>query len=220
MNKMQYARKLFEIGALTITAGRPFVWSSGIESPVYCDNRLIMSDPEFRKQTTAGLVKQIVSHYPQANVVCGAATGGIPHAAWVSERLSWPMIYVRGKKKDYGRKKQIEGAVKKGDRVVVVEDLISTGNSALQVARALQEEGVFVEGVVAIFSYDLPAAAENFAAHGISCTTLTDFPAFLADAKNRCWLEAPVYEKLVKWHENLQKKGTFKNDAKAWSRRI
>ena len=156
-------KALLEIKAVELRVDKEnwFTWASGIKSPIYCDNRLTMSYPKIRKQIAEGFVKKIKELYPNVDYIVGTATAGIPHAAWISDIMELPMLYVRGSAKDHGKTNQIEGKFEKGKKVVVVEDLISTGKSSVLAAQALQEAGLEVLGVIAIFSYNLNKAKEK-----------------------------------------------------------
>ncbi|MER2237119.1 MAG: orotate phosphoribosyltransferase, partial [Psychrobacillus sp.] len=156
------AKALLEIGAVELKPNDPFTWASGIESPIYCDNRITMSSPVIRKDIAKGLAEAIQKNFPETEALAGTATAGIPHAAWVSDVLELPMMYVRSKAKEHGRGNQIEGKIVTGQKVVVVEDLISTGGSSLTAVEALQKAGLEVLGVVSIFTYGLPKAEESF----------------------------------------------------------
>ncbi|MBM6800617.1 orotate phosphoribosyltransferase, partial [Coprobacillus cateniformis] len=175
----QIAKDLLDIQAVFLRPSNPFTWASGIKSPIYCDNRLTLSYPKVRKDIESGLAKLIQNHYPECECLMGTATAGIAHAALVAEILELPMGYVRGGAKSHGRNNRIEGLVKPGMKVVVVEDLISTGGSSLECVDALQEAGCEVIGMVAIFTYGLPKATENFAAKDCSFYTLTNYETLI-----------------------------------------
>ena len=146
----QIAKAMLEVGAVELNATDLFTWASGIQSPIYCDTRLTISDPVVRKQLANGLVQNIQSFFPEVEVVAGTATAGIPHAAWVSDILELPMVYVRSKAKEHGRGKQIEGKYAPGQKVVVVEDIVSTGGSSIVAVEALRAAGCEVVGVVCV----------------------------------------------------------------------
>ena len=173
--RKEAAKALLKTEALFFRPDDPFTWASGIKSPVYCDNRLVLTDPESRKVIEEGLIQLIQKEYPQTEAVFGTATAGIPHAAIAGYALDMPMGYVRSEAKDHGRTNRIEGRVKPGQKVLVIEDLISTGGSVISAAKALQEAGAEVIGIVSIFSYNLQKAAEAFAQAGLEYTSLTDF---------------------------------------------
>ncbi|WP_126426087.1 orotate phosphoribosyltransferase [Brevibacillus marinus] len=197
----QIAGELLRIGAVHLRPDQPFTWTSGLKSPIYCDNRITMSHPDVRRKIADGFVEVIRARFPQTEVVAGTATAGIPHAAWVAERLNLPMIYVREKAKGHGRQNQIEGELVPGQKVVVIEDLISTGGSSLNAARAIQAEGGIVLGVTAIFSYQFPKAEALFREAGIEMTTLSGYTALLAAAKERRVITAEQEELLAAWRQ-------------------
>lgn len=201
MNK-EIAAHLLEIGAVFLQPNQPFTWSSGLKSPIYCDNRMTLSFPQVRKEIAKGLSELIKIHYPEVEVIAGTATAGIPHAAWVSDVLNIPMCYVRSKAKAHGKGNQIEGKVVKGQKVVVIEDLISTGGSAITAAEALREAGCEVLGIVAIFSYQLPAATARLEAANISAHTLTDYPTLINVALEKNVVSENDIESLKSWREN------------------
>ena len=150
------AKDLLTIEAVFLRPNEPFTWASGIKSPIYCDNRMTMSYPAVRKAIASGLAAQIKEHFPDVEVIAGTATAGIPHAAWVADILDLPMVYIRSKAKDHGKGNQIEGRITEGQKMVVIEDLISTGGSVLEACEAAAREGANVLGVAAIFTYELP----------------------------------------------------------------
>lgn len=209
MMKRATAKHLLDIGAVELRPQDPFTWASGIKSPIYCDNRLTMSYPAVRKEIAKGLADTIKEFYPQCEVVAGTATAGIPHAAWVSDLLELPMVYVRSKPKEHGQGNMVEGKVEPGKKVVVVEDLISKGGSVLQAAQGLQQAGFEVLGIVAIFTYDLPQSVEAIENAGFTSHTLTDFPALVEEAVSSGTIEQEDLPMLREWHEGL-KAGTLK----------
>ena len=176
------ARDLLSIGAVFLRPDRPFVWASGIKSPVYCDNRLTLTAPDVRSRVENGLVSLIREFHPGAEVLMGTSTAGIAHAAICGHLMGLPMGYVRSSSKDHGRQNRIEGKLEAGQKVVVVEDLISTGGSCLEVVEALREAGAEVLGVVSIFTYGLRKGIESFAAAGVANHSLCDFDAVCAAA--------------------------------------
>lgn len=178
----QIAEQLLTIEAVFLSPNDPFTWSSGLKSPIYCDNRLTLSYPEVRKNIAEGLSALIREHYPQAEMIAGTATAGIPHAAWVSDLLNLPMSYVRSKPKGHGKGNQIEGKVHEGQKVVVVEDLISTGGSVITAVRALREAGCEVIGAVSIFTYELQKGTEMLEEEGIHSVSLTDYSSLIETA--------------------------------------
>ncbi|MCC3357532.1 orotate phosphoribosyltransferase [Bacillus sp. REN16] len=198
----EIAGQLLEIGAVFLQPNDPFTWSSGLKSPIYCDNRMTLSFPDVRQNIAKGLSEVIQTYYPEADVIAGTATAGIPHAAWVSDVLDLPMCYVRSKAKAHGKGNQIEGKIVKGQKVVVIEDLISTGGSAITAAEALREAGCEVLGIVAIFSYQLPAAAVRLNAANITAHTLTDYPTLIEVALEKNIVSESDIESLQRWRDN------------------
>jgi orotate phosphoribosyltransferase len=173
------ARRLLEIEAVSLRVSPPFTWASGRLSPIYCDNRLLMSYPAHRREVARGFSDLIAKNSWGPDLVAGTATAGIPHAAWLAELLDLPMIYVRGAAKGHGKGNRIEGRLQAGEKVVLIEDLISTGGSSIDAAEGLIEAGADLLGVVAIFTYGLEKAATRFAEAGIQFATLTDFNALM-----------------------------------------
>lgn len=196
---------LLEIKAVELRVDKEnwFTWTSGIKSPIYCDNRLIMSYPKIRKQVAEGFVKKIKELYPGVEYIVGTATAGIPHAAWISDIMSLPMLYVRSSAKEHGKTNQIEGKIEKGKKVVVIEDLISTGKSSVIAAQALQEAGFEVLGVVAIFSYNLEKAKQKFNEAGVPFSTLTNYDVLLELAKEQGLIGEKENEVLLQWRNTL-----------------
>lgn len=203
--KNKIAEKLLEIGAVTLSPKNPYTWSSGMKSPIYCDNRLTIGYPEVRRNIANGLAELIQEQYPNVECIAGTATAGIPHAAWVSELLNLPMNYVRSKAKAHGVGKQIEGKLVEGLKVVVVEDLISTGGSAITSAQALRAAGCQVLGVVSIFTYELEKAEQNLKAEELSSYSLTDFTTLVDVAMKKGRIEKEELESLLEWKRNPQK---------------
>lgn len=208
MMKQHIARQLLNIGAVELRPQDPFTWASGIKSPIYCDNRLTMSYPAVRKEIAKGLAGLIQESYPDCEMVAGTATAGIPHAAWVSDLLDLPMVYVRSKAKEHGQGNMIEGKVEPGKKVVVVEDLISKGSSVLQAAEGLKAAGFDVLGIVAIFTYDLPQSIQAITGAGFTFHTLTNFPALVEEAVEMNAISEEDLPMLADWHESL-KAGTL-----------
>ena len=197
------AKDLLAIQAVALRPNDYFTWTSGIKSPIYCDNRITMSYPSIRREIAAGMVEIIKEKYPAVEVIAGTATAGIPHAAWVSELLDLPMIYVRDSAKKHGKTNQIEGRILEGQKVVIIEDLISTGLSSLKVAKALREAGAEVLGVVAIFSYELTKAHEDFLQAGVEYITLTNYPVLVKEAVDSEYIHQEDVEKLLEWRNQL-----------------
>ncbi|MGN7386873.1 orotate phosphoribosyltransferase [Sporosarcina sp. SAFN-015] len=204
MGKKEIAEILLNVGAVELSPEDPFTWASGIKSPIYCDNRLTMSDPVGRKQIAEGLAELIKTHYPETTLIAGTATAGIPHAAWVADILGLPMVYIRSKAKGHGRSRQIEGKVKPEDKAIIIEDLISTGGSSLNAVEALQSEGIEVAGVVSIFTYELESADKAFAEADLTYKSLTDFGALTEMAKASGAITAESMDGLLEWHTKLK----------------
>ncbi|WP_054635271.1 orotate phosphoribosyltransferase [Thalassobacillus sp. C254] len=200
--KREIAQSLLSIDAVSLQPNEPFTWSSGIKSPIYCDNRLTLSFPEVRKQVADGLTQLVKDHYPEAEVIAGTATAGIPHAALVAERMGLPMIYVRGKSKSHGKGNQIEGVVKKGQKAVIIEDLISTGGSMIQVAEALREDGVEVTGAAAIFTYELEKGFRQLEEADLPFVTLTDYDTLIEIAAEQELIKPEDRSKLRIWKKD------------------
>lgn len=201
--RKEAAKALLKTEALFFRPDEPFIWASGIESPVYCDNRLVLTDPESRKVIEEGLIQLIQKEYPEAEAVFGTATAGIPHAAIAGYALDIPMGYVRSEAKDHGRTNRIEGRVKQGQKVLVIEDLISTGGSVISAAKALQEAGAEVIGIVSIFSYNLQKAAEAFAQAGLEYTSLTDFDSACEAAAETGYIKPEDIAYLMEFRNSL-----------------
>ena len=197
------AKHLLDIEAVALRPNDYFTWTSGIKSPIYCDNRITMSYPAIRREIAAGMSEVIKAKFPEVEVVAGTATAGIPHAAWVSEVLDLPMIYVRDSAKKHGKTNQIEGRLLEGQKVVIIEDLISTGLSSLKVAKALEEAGAVVLGVVAISSYELKKAQDAFVADKVEYHTLTNYNYLIEEAVASDYIKQEDVEKLLEWRNNL-----------------
>ncbi|KHF28595.1 orotate phosphoribosyltransferase [Anoxybacillus pushchinoensis] len=204
MMKKQIAKQLLSIGAVSLSPNEPFTWSSGIQAPIYCDNRLTLAYPATRRMIADELTAFIRTHFPHVHVIAGTATAGIPHAAWVSERLDVPMCYVRSQAKGHGKGKQIEGKVEKGQNVVVVEDLISTGGSSLNAVRALREAGCEVLGVVAIFTYGLEKGKRAFEQERVPVYTVTDYDALMEVALELGIITEEERATLHRWRSQLE----------------
>lgn len=196
------AKDLLDIQAVFLKPNEPFTWASGIKSPIYCDNRLTLSFPKVRNHVEEGLAKLIQENYPNCECVMGTATAGIAHAALVANILELPMGYVRGGAKSHGRNNRIEGVVKPGMKVVVVEDLISTGGSSLECVEALREVGCEVIGMVAIFIYGLEKATINFEKSNCTFKTLTNYETLIDVAVENNYIEDKDLNKLKAWKKN------------------
>ncbi|MED0656667.1 orotate phosphoribosyltransferase [Anoxybacillus ayderensis] len=202
--KKEMAKQLLSIGAVSLRPNEPFTWASGIQSPIYCDNRLTLAYPAVRQAIADELTSLIRTHFPNVEVIAGTATAGIPHAAWVSERLNVPMCYVRSQAKGHGKGKQIEGKVEQGQHVVVVEDLISTGGSSLHAVRALREAGCNVLGVVAIFTYGLEKGKRAFQQEHVPYYTVTDYDTLMETAAELGIITKEEQTTLHHWREQLE----------------
>ncbi len=174
MDKATIARGLLSIGAVFLRPQEPFIWASGIKSPIYCDNRLILTAPAVRDTVEQAIADTVRREYPEAEVLMGTATAGIAHAAIAAHLLGLPMGYVRSGSKDHGRRNQIEGKLTPGEKVVVIEDLISTGGSVLDTVAALRAAGAEVLGVISIFTYGMAKGRQRLAEAGVKCVSLTD----------------------------------------------
>ncbi|NLN55550.1 MAG: orotate phosphoribosyltransferase [Clostridiales bacterium] len=200
--KKQISKDLLEIKAVFFRPGEVFVWASGIKSPIYCDNRLILSDVKVRNDVENALAQLIKDTYPGAEILMGTATAGIPHAAIAASILNLPMGYVRTGAKDHGRKNKIEGRLLPGQKAVVVEDLISTGGSVIDVVEVLREAGAEVLGVVSIFTYNMAKGKERLEKAGIKHVSLTDFDAMVELAAECGYIESTDVPKLMAFREN------------------
>lgn len=198
----ELAKHLLEIDAVILRPNEPFTWSSGWNSPIYCDNRLTLRYPKIRKKISQGLINVIDHQFPDVEVITGTATAGIPHAAWVAENLDKPLAYVRAKAKAYGLGNQIEGGVDKGQSTIVIEDLISTGGSAVSVIEALQFIGADVLGVVSIFTYGFETAINQFKKLNIPVFCLTDYTTLIDVALEENYIKKSDLEMLNAWREN------------------
>lgn len=193
------AEKLLEIGAVALRPHQPFTWTSGIKSPIYCDNRLTMSFPEVRDLIAESFASLIREHYPETEVIAGTATAGIPHAAFVSQKLGLPMAYIRDKAKGHGKENQIEGLITAGQKVIVIEDLISTGGSSIKAAQAVQAVGANPLAVLAIFSYQLEKAVNAFAEAEIKVESLSNYSALIHVAMDKGTIQEQDLELLQSW---------------------
>lgn len=200
----EIAEILLDINAVALNASDPFTYSSGMRSPIYCDNRLLISYPEKRKVIAQAFVDMINEAGIDYDVIAGTATAGIPHAAWISDVLSAPMIYIRGKAKGHGKKNQIEGRLDEGALALIVEDLVSTGGSSVEAAFAAREAGAAVLDCVAIFTYEMEAAKAKFAEAGIHLYTLTTFSVLVDVALNRGDITEEEKEKILEWNRDPQ----------------
>ena len=200
--KVKIAKDLLKIKAVFFRPEEPFTWASGIKSPVYCDNRLTLSDPEVRTDVEEGLAQLIRENYPGVEVLMGTSTAGIAHAAITAHIMGLPMGYVRSGHKDHGRQNQIEGRLEKGQKVVVVEDLISTGGSVLEVVDVLREAGAEVLGIVSIFTYGMQKGLDRLAAANVQNISLTNFDVIAQVAAEDGYIKPEDVERLIKFRNN------------------
>lgn len=196
------AKDLLSIKAVFFRPEEPFTWASGIKSPVYCDNRLTLTAPKVRTDVENGLAEIIKTHYPDAEVLMGTSTAGIAHAAITGHIMGLPMGYVRSGSKDHGRQNQIEGRLEKGQKVVVVEDLISTGGSVIEVVNALRDAGAEVLGVASIFTYGMKKGLERLAEANVKNVSLTNFDVIASVAAEEGYIKPEDVEKLIKFRNN------------------
>lgn len=196
------ALSLLEIEAIKLRPEEPFKWASGWNSPIYCDNRLSLSFPSVRNLVKEGLISLIRSNFPQAEAVAGVATAGIPQGALIADAMNLPFIYVRPKPKDHGMTNLIEGKVTPGQKVVVVEDLISTGGSSLKAVEALKNSGFDVLGMAAIFTYGFSLAEDNFKNAAVKLVTLSNYDTLVAEAVKKDIIKAKDLESLKDWRKD------------------
>ncbi len=196
------AKELLSIRAVFLRPDDPFTWASGIKSPIYCDNRLTLSYPEVRDRVEAGLAKIVTEKFPDAEILMGTSTAGIAHAAITSTVLNMPMGYVRSGSKDHGRGNQIEGKLEAGQKVVVIEDLISTGGSCIDVVNALREAGAEVLGIASIFTYGMQKGIDRLAAANVVNYSLSNLDALVEVAAEQGYIQAEDKERLLKFRNN------------------
>lgn len=196
------AKSLLQINAIKLNPANPFTWASGWRSPIYCDNRRVLSHPDTRKLIYRSFAEKIAALYPEAEVIAGVATGAIAHGVLAAERMGKPFIYVRSAPKTHGLSNQVEGEWSPGAKVVVVEDLVSTGGSSLHAVEALRDAGCEVLGMVAIFTYGFPQAAENFRKAGVRLDTLSDYATMIALAADEGYVQPQQLETLARWRES------------------
>jgi orotate phosphoribosyltransferase len=200
--KKTIAEDLLKIKAVFLRPNEPFTWASGIKSPIYCDNRLTLSDTQVRNDVENGLAQLIKEYYPEAEVLMGTSTAGIAHAAITATILDLPMGYVRSGAKDHGRGNQIEGKLLPGQKVVVVEDLISTGGSCIEVVNVLREAGADVLGIVSIFTYGMKKGLERLAAAEVKNISLCDLDTLVEVAADKAYIAPEDKERLIKFRNN------------------
>ncbi|MCI8829123.1 MAG: orotate phosphoribosyltransferase [Ruminiclostridium sp.] len=200
--KTKIAKDLLQIKAVFLRPDEPFTWASGIKSPIYCDNRLTLSDHQVRLDVENGLAELVKTHYPEAEALMGTSTAGIAHAAITAHLLELPMGYVRSGAKDHGRKNQIEGKLEKGQKVVVIEDLISTGGSVLDVVEVLREAGAEVLGIASIFTYGMKKSVDRLAAAQVQNVSLTDLDTVAQVAADEGYIRKEDQARLIAFRNN------------------
>lgn len=200
----EIAAHLLDIKAVYLQPEEPFTWASEIKSPIYTDNRITLSYPDTRSLIENGFVEKIKESFPEVEVIAGTATAGIPHGAIIADRMNLPFAYIRSKPKDHGAGNQVEGRIVKGQKMVVIEDLISTGGSVLDAVAAAKREGADVLGVVAIFTYELPKAADNFEQAAVKLVTLSNYSELIKVAKVQGYINADGLTLLKKFKENQE----------------
>lgn len=201
------AEKLLQVQAVKLSPEKPFTWASGWKSPIYCDNRKVLSFPFIRDYIKSEMCNVVFEKFPEAELLAGVATAGIAWGAMAADQLKLPYIYVRPKPKEHGLGNQIEGHFEQGQKVVVIEDLVSTGKSSLQVVDVLREQGLNVIGMVSIFTYDFPVATEAFSSASLPYHSLTDYPTLISLAVEKGLVSAAQEQVLLKW----------RNDPAGWS---
>lgn len=202
IDKKLIAKDLLSIGAVFLRPDEPFTWASGIKSPIYCDNRLTLSDVKVREDVENGLAALVSEHFPQAEALMGTSTAGIAHAAITATKLNLPMGYVRSSAKDHGRTNRIEGRLEPGQKVVVVEDLISTGGSCIEVVEALREAGAQVLGIVSIFTYNMQKGKDALSQHNVENISLCDLDALLDVAVDEEYIRPSDKKRLLAFRSN------------------
>ena len=202
---------LLQIKAIKLNVRSPFTWASGIKSPIYCDNRISLSHPMVRNVLKQAFIKKI-QQFPAFDVIAGVATAGIPHAAIIADELGLPLVYVRSKAKEHGRQNVIEGLIQAGQRVLVVEDLISTGGSSLRAISALLESGAIVVGLLAIFTYEMEDSLRKFEGQNIQVETLSDYSTLLSTAQKTNYIDEQDFTILKDWRKSpTQWKSPYSN---------
>lgn len=201
-SKKAFASKLLKIKAIKLQPANPFTWASGWKSPFYCDNRKTLSYPELRNYVKLEIVHVILEKFPEVEAIAGVATGAIPQGALVADALNLPFVYVRSKPKDHGLENLIEGELKPGMKVVVIEDLISTGGSSLKAVEAIRNNGCEVIGMVASYTYGFPVAEEAFRAAGVKLLTISDYEHVVAEAVATGYIAASDEELLKQWRKD------------------
>ncbi|MBR5603960.1 MAG: orotate phosphoribosyltransferase [Bacteroidales bacterium] len=201
---MALASFLLQIKAIKLNPANPFTWASGLKSPIYCDNRVTLSYPQVRTFIREGFVKMCLDKFGKPDVIAGVATGGIPQGALVAQELGLPFVYVRSEKKSHGMNNQIEGVINSGQSVVIIEDLVSTGKSSLNAVEALREKGAVIKGMLAIFTYGMEVATENFKNNKCELFTLTNYNALIQKAAEENYIREDDLASLLEWKNNPQ----------------
>ena len=201
---MALASFLLQIKAIKLNPASPFTWASGLKSPIYCDNRVTLSYPQVRTFIREGFVKMCLDKFGKPDVIAGVATGGIPQGALVAQELGLPFVYVRSEKKSHGMNNQVEGIINSGQSVVIIEDLVSTGKSSLNAVEALREKGAIIKGMLAIFTYGMDVAAENFKNNNCQLFTLTNYNALIQKAAEESYIREDDLASLLEWKSNPQ----------------
>lgn len=201
---MALASFLLQIKAIKLNPANPFTWASGLKSPIYCDNRVTLSYPQVRTFIREGFVKMCLDKFGKPDVIAGVATGGIPQGALVAQELGLPFVYVRSEKKSHGMNNQVEGIINSGQSVVIIEDLVSTGKSSLNAVEALREKGAVIKGMLAIFTYGMDVAAQNFKNNKCELFTLTNYDALIQKAAEENYIRENDLASLVEWKTNPQ----------------
>ncbi len=204
---MALASFLLQIKAIKLNPANPFTWASGLKSPIYCDNRVTLSYPQVRTFIREGFVKMCLDKFGKPDVIAGVATGGIPQGALVAQELGLPFVYVRSEKKSHGMNNQVEGIINSGQSVVIIEDLVSTGKSSLNAVEALREKGAIIKGMLAIFTYGMDVATENFKNNNCQLFTLTNYNTLVQKAAEESYIREDDLASLMEW----------KKDPQAWS---
>jgi len=204
---MALASFLLQIKAIKLNPANPFTWASGLKSPIYCDNRVTLSYPQVRTFIREGFKNMCLDKFGTPDVIAGVATGGIPQGALVAQELGLPFVYVRSEKKSHGMNNQVEGIINSGQSVVIIEDLVSTGKSSLNAVEALREKGAVIKGMLAIFTYGMDIAAENFKKNKCELFTLTNYDALIKKAAEENYIRENDLASLMEW----------KKDPQAWS---
>ena len=201
---MALASFLLQIKAIKLNPANPFTWASGLKSPIYCDNRVTLSYPQVRTFIREGFVKMCLDKFGKPDVIAGVATGGIPQGALVAQELGLPFVYVRSEKKSHGMNNQVEGIINSGQSVVIIEDLVSTGKSSLNAVEALREKGAVIKGMLAIFTYGMEIATENFKNNKCELFTLTNYNALIQKAAEERYIREDDLASLLEWKNNPQ----------------